>query len=157
MTLDDASFAYQLMNEPAWLQNIGDRGVRSIADARSYIESRMIQMYRTVGFGMYLVELKATSMPIGFCGLVQRESLTAPDIGFALMPQYRCSGYAHEAAGAVMRHAAQQLGLAKLFAIVAPGNERSCRLLQRLGFVREGVFRPNPDDIELKLYAVVLP
>jgi ribosomal-protein-alanine N-acetyltransferase len=155
LTQRDAGFAYQLMNDPAWLQNIGDRGVRSIADAGSYIESKMIQMYEALGFGMYLVEIKATSAPIGFCGLVKREALAAPDIGFALMPQFRGNGYAHEAARAVMRHSEEQLGLARLFAIVAPGNQRSSTLLQRLGFVHEGGFRADPNEIELELYAVV--
>jgi ribosomal-protein-alanine N-acetyltransferase len=155
MTLCDAAFACQLMNDPAWLRNIGDRSIRSIADAQSYIESKMTQMYQAVGFGMYLVEFKDTSVPIGFCGLVKREALAAPDIGFAFMPQFRGHGYAHEAARAVMRHAAEQLGLDRLFAIVAPGNERSCKLLQSLGFVHEGGFRPDPNETELKLYAVV--
>ena len=154
MTLSDAAFVCRLLNEPSWLQNIGDRGVRSIVDAESYIESKVIQMYIAMGFGMYVAESKADSVPIGICGLVQREAFPAPDIGFAFMPEFWGQGYAREAATAVMQHSRKQLGLDKLVAIVTPTNERSCRLLESLGFVHEGEFRAGPDDKELKLYAV---
>jgi [ribosomal protein S5]-alanine N-acetyltransferase len=154
MTLSDAAFVCRLLNEPSWLQNIGDRGVRSVADAASYIESKVIQMYTAMGFGMYVAESKADSAPIGICGLVQRPALPAPDIGFAFMPEFWGKGYAREAATAVMRHSRKQLGLDKLLAIVTPSNERSCRLLEALGFVLEGEYRAGADAQALKLYAV---
>jgi RimJ/RimL family protein N-acetyltransferase len=157
MAVSDAPFVYRLLNEPSWLQNIGDRGVRSIADAESYIESKVIPMYTLMGFGMCVAESKADAVPLGMCGLVRREALPAPDIGFALVPEYWGKGYAREAAMAVMHHAGQQLGLDRLLAIVTPSNVRSCRVLESLGFMHEGVFRASPHDKELKLYAVTLP
>jgi RimJ/RimL family protein N-acetyltransferase len=156
MAVSDAAFVYRLLNEPSWLQNIGDRGVRSIADAASYIESKVISMYTVMGFGMYVAESKADAVPLGMCGLVRREALPAPDIGFAFAPEYWGKGYAREAATAVMHHAGTQLGLDQLLAIVTPTNVRSCRLLESLGFRYEAVFRAVPHDQELKLYAITL-
>jgi len=156
MTSADAAFVCRLLNEPSWLQNIGDRGVRTSTDAASYIESKIMQAYETLGFGMYLVESSADSVPMGMCGLVQRETLPVPDMGFAFLPEFWGKGYAHEASIAVMRHAVGQLGLVRLLAIVAPDNERSCKLLETLGFAHEGEYRSGPNEERLKKYAMTL-
>jgi len=154
VTVGDASFICRLLNEPSWLQNIDDRGVRTIADAQSYIESRVIRSYQLTGFGMYLVELTHQSLPIGTCGLVKREALPLPDLGFAFLPQFWGQGYAREAACAMVQHAREHLRIPKLLGIVKPDNERSCRLLEALGFALEGTFRPDLQAQELQLYAV---
>jgi [ribosomal protein S5]-alanine N-acetyltransferase len=125
-----------LLNEPSWLENIGDRGVRTLADAEGYIKNNIWAAYRTCGFGLYAVELKPIPMPIGLCGLVQRDFLSSPDLGFALLPDYVGHGYATEAARAVIAYAHATLRIAQLYAIVQPGNERSVSLLGRLGFKR---------------------
>jgi RimJ/RimL family protein N-acetyltransferase len=146
--LADAPFLCGLLNEPSWLQNIGDRGVRTSLDAQRYIQDKFIGSYESLGFGMYLVELKGQQTPIGLCGLVRRGYLPGPDIGFANLPQFWGSGYAFEAAGAIMRYSRSGLGLAKLLAIVKPENIRSVKLLDRLGFTQEGECRvPSTDEL----------
>lgn len=136
--LADAAFLLRLLNEPSWLENIGDRGVRSHADAERYIRDTFQAPYRTLGYGMYVVALKVSGQPIGVCGLVRRDFLPGPDLGFALLPEFVGGGYACEAARAVMGHAQHTLGIARLYALVKRGNQRSVRVLDRLGFRHQG-------------------
>lgn len=131
----DAPFVLRLLNDPTFLRYIGDRGVRDLDDARRYIVRGMVDSYERHGFGLWLVELcEAGDEPIGLCGLVSREGLDAPDIGFALLPQWWSRGLAHEAASAVMAHARRVIGLERVLAIANPDNASSVRLLQKLGF-----------------------
>src|SRR5690349_7590910 len=104
-TRDDAAFVLRQVNQPDWLRNIGDRKVRSVDDARAYVETRMLAPYQALGYGMYVIVLKATGEPIGMCGLVQRDYLPDPDIGFSLLQAHWGRGYALEAARAVVEHA----------------------------------------------------
>jgi RimJ/RimL family protein N-acetyltransferase len=137
LVLDDAPFMLRLVNDPSWLQFIGDKGVRTEDDARNYLAQGPLDMYERLGFGLYLVELREGSVPIGICGLIKRESLADVDIGFAYLPEFRGQGYAHEAALAVMTHARCDYSIRRLVAITAPGNEKSIRLLARLGMTLE--------------------
>ena len=136
MALEDAAFLLRLLNEPSWLENIGDRGVRTLADAEDYIRNNIWAAYRSCGFGLYTVQLKSAPSPIGLCGLVKRDFLSSPDLGFALLPEYVGNGYATEAASAVIAYAHATLAIGRLYAIVQPGNARSVSLLERLGFKR---------------------
>ena len=153
LTTADASFILQLVNEPSWLRYIGDKGVRTLEDARRYIESGPLDMYRRLGFGLYHVELKEAGTPIGLCGLIQRPSLENVDLGFALLPQFWALGYAYESASAVMEYGARSLGLTRLVAITSKDNSASIRLLERLGFHFERVAQLSGDAPEVSLYA----
>jgi ribosomal-protein-alanine N-acetyltransferase len=150
VVLSDRAFIFRLLNEPSWLENIGDRGVRSEADAETYITNHIRGQYRAVGYGMYALLLRSTQLPIGLCGLVRREFLSAPDLGFALLPEYVGHGYAAEAARSLLAHAKLAWSVERLYAIVRPGNQRSVRLLQQLGFRRQGICStPQGGDSEL--------
>ena len=151
----DAGFLLALLNDPSWLENIGDRGVRSLADAERYITSNIRAHHQTHGYGMYALQLRSNALPIGMCGLVRRDFLPAPDLGVALLPDWAGQGYAAEAARAVMLHAAGALAVRQLLAIVRPGNERSVRLLERLGFRHQGPC-PTPEGEVLELYGTQL-
>jgi RimJ/RimL family protein N-acetyltransferase len=147
-TLDDAPFILELVNDPAWLQFIGDRGVRTLDDARSYIANGAIKSYERDGFGFYLVERKEDHTLLGMCGLVKREGLEDVDIGFAFLPDYRSKGYAYEAASAVMQYAKETLGLTRVVAITTQDNHSSGRLLEKLGLRFERLVQ-MPNDTEL--------
>lgn len=152
LTLDDAPFYLQLLNEPSWLAHIGDRGVRTPEDAQAHIAAHILAPYATHGFGMYLVQRRGDGTALGLCGLVQREALPAPDIGFALLQQHEGLGYAREAAQAVLWHAFGELQLPRLLAITAPTNLRSTKLLGALGFHFQGMVPVG--DRSLRLYAL---
>jgi RimJ/RimL family protein N-acetyltransferase len=139
----DAAFMLELLNDPAFIENVGDKGVRTEADAARYIAQGAEASYERFGFGMWLVALKDGGSPVGICGLVRRDELPHADLGFAFLPRHRSLGYAHESAAAVMRHARSALALGRLLAVVVPGNVASRRLLGKLGFHET---RPGADD-----------
>lgn len=149
---DDAAFIRQLVNDPSWLRYIGDRGVRTL-DAARYLEKGPFAMYARLGFGLYLVELKESGEPLGMCGLLKRDALENVDLGFAFLPKFRSQGYAFESASATMDYAKRTLGISRILAVVSPDNDRSTKLLDRLGFRFERLLRLSPDAAEIKLYA----
>jgi RimJ/RimL family protein N-acetyltransferase len=146
LTVDDGAFMLALLNDPAWLQYIGDRGVRTLDQARDYLRKGAIDMYARLGFGLYLVELDATHEPIGICGLIKRDTLPDVDLGFAFLPRFRGGGYAREAAAATMSYARSTLGMQRVVAIVSPENASSIALLEKLGFRFEQSLRLPPNE-----------
>jgi len=156
LTKTDAPFMLQLLNEPSFIRNIGDRGVRTLDDAREYITNGPQASYARFGFGLDLVELRPARTPIGICGLLKRDQLPEPDIGFAFLPAYWSQGYALEAAAAVRDHARDGLELPRLLAIVSPSNAGSIRLLERLGFSYESMTRLTPEAHDVRLYSCAL-
>ncbi len=153
MTVDDAEFVLELLNDPAFIRFIGDRSVRTVDDARQYILNGPISSYDRYGFGLWIVELKAAGESIGMCGLLKRETLDDVDIGFALLPRYRMNGYAAEAASAVLQYGTKVLGLNRIVAIANPDNSASLRLLENLGLRFERFVRLSNDEPEIKLLA----
>ncbi|WP_191276911.1 GNAT family N-acetyltransferase [Neobacillus kokaensis] len=152
-TTDDAEFILELLNDPSWLQYIGDRGIRNVEEARAYILNGSIRMYEQFGFCLYLVERKEDHIPIGICGLVKRDSLEDVDIGFAFLPKYWGSGYAYEAASAVMEYGKQTLGLNRIVAITTQDNHASAKLLEKIGMHFEKLIQlPNDSEI-LRLFS----
>jgi RimJ/RimL family protein N-acetyltransferase len=148
----DAHFILRLVNEPGFLRFIGDRGVRSAADAAEYIQRGPVASYERFGFGLYLVELK-NAEPLGICGLLQRDCLPNVDLGFAFLPEFAGMGYAFEAAEGVVDFGACTLGLKRIVAIALPDNHRSIRLLEKLRFKFEHNLRLPDDAEELMLFA----
>lgn len=150
---EEPGFILQLLNEPLFVRHIGDRGVRSIEAASAYIAMGPVASYARHGLGLLRLELCETGESIGVCGLVKREGLEHPDLGYALLPAYRGQGFAAEAAAAVLAHARDVLELQCVLAITGPDNLASITLLSRLGFSCEGTTRLDPDGPDLKLYA----
>ena len=153
ITADDAEFILTLLNEPAFLRYIGDKKVRNVEDARGYILSGPVASYERHGFGLLLVELRDSHTPIGMCGLLKREELPDPDIGFALLADFWGKGFAFEAARAVLQDADDRLNLQRILAITSLDNETSINLLQRLGFSFEKVVKLTPDGEQLRLFS----
>jgi RimJ/RimL family protein N-acetyltransferase len=150
---NDAPFILALLNEPSFLRYIGDKKVRTLEDARQYIVNGPQATYERHGFGLYQVELRDSHTPIGMCGLLKREELSQPDIGFAFLPDFWNKGFAFEAAAAVLKDARERLQLHRILAIVNPDNEASIGLLQKLGLNFEGNIKLAADRDEVKLFA----
>jgi RimJ/RimL family protein N-acetyltransferase len=134
MTLDDAGFILESLNDPGFIANIGDRGVRTIEDARAYIRDRILASYDGHGFGMFRVALKDGDQAVGTAGFVRRDGLDGPDLGFAFLVAHTGKGYAFEACEALLGWGRQTLELPSLLAITAIDNHASAGLLVRLGF-----------------------
>ena len=156
LTEGDAGFIFKLVNDPSFIQNIGDRNVRTLEDAKRYITNGPVTSYARNGFGLYLVELKDTGEPIGMCGLIRRSILNDVDIGYAYLPRYWSKGYAIEAALAMKQYARDVIGLKRMVAVVDPQNTGSIRLLEKLGMTFDRMVKLAEDDIELKLFSIDL-
>ncbi len=136
---DDADFMLELMNDPGFIKWVADRGIRTTGDAAKYLAEKILPSYARFGFGFYRVDLKVTETPLGICGLIQRETLDVPDVGFAILERFGGKGYAYEAAAAVMDYGRTALALPAIAGVTAPDNRVSIRLLEKLGlkFQRE--------------------
>lgn len=130
----DAEFMLETLNEPAFIENVADRGVRTVADAVDYIAKKVTLSIEQFGFGFYLIELKNSRVPVGICGLIKRETLDDVDIGYSLLERFWGNGYACEAAAAVMNYGRTVVGLQRIVGLTAPTNKRSIKLLKKLGF-----------------------
>jgi ribosomal-protein-alanine N-acetyltransferase len=150
----DAPFILELVNDPDWIRFIGDRGVRTLEDARGYIERGPRSLYAKLGFGLWLVSLKDGGTPIGMCGLIKRDTLEHVDLGYAFMPAFRGQGYAKESAEAARDYAFEVLGLDRLVAITDPANDPSGKLLERLGFRFEATIPYGTEGDVSSLYAL---
>ncbi|TNF88295.1 MAG: GNAT family N-acetyltransferase [Gammaproteobacteria bacterium] len=156
LELDDAAFIFRLLNDPDWIRYIGDKSVTSLDDARAYLEGGPLNSYREHGFGLNRIALVDSDEPIGICGILSRESLPCPDLGFALLPEHRQQGYALEAARAVLQHASHYLALRHVAAILSPQNRASANLLRKLGFRYDKRYQQKSDNTELDSYAIDL-
>ena len=149
----DAAFLLRLLNDPTFIANINDKGIRTVDAAREYLEVTLIPSYTLHGFGLWAVVRRDSGDAIGMCGLIQRDWLADVDLGYALLAEAAGFGYAREAARATLDVATTRLGLTRLAAIVSADNAPSIRLLQDLGFAYEKVVRLPPEDTEIPLYA----
>ena len=152
---EDAPFILTLLNDPAWIRYIGDRGVRTEDGARDYIVQGPIAMYEREGFGLWKTALRGSGEPIGLCGLIKRPTLDDVDLGFAFLPAHRRQGYGREAAQGCLDYSRDVAGLARVVAIVSPDNADSLRLLRALGFAFERTMRMAKDD-EVELHGRAL-
>ena len=162
----DAAFILDLLNQPTFIKYIGDRNVRTLEEAKEFIENHYRQSYREHGFGLYLVELKEAflqsqtlnskskiEMPIGICGFVKRDYLSYADIGFAFLPQFEKKGYAFESTDALMKYGTDVLGFKRILAITTQDNENSGKLLEKIGLKFERLVElPCCEEEELKLF-----
>ena len=149
---NDVVFIFKLLNTPSWLKYIGDRGIKTMDNARDYIITGPMFSYNKHGFGLWLVKLKNDDTPIGICGLIKRDTLEYIDIGFAFLPEYTGKGYALEAAKATMDYAKNELELKRVVAITTKDNESSIALLKKIGFEYEKLIMLPNEDEELMLF-----
>jgi [ribosomal protein S5]-alanine N-acetyltransferase len=151
LELSDDGFILELLNEAAFLRFIGDKGVRSLSDAREYLLKGPIDSYSRHGFGLYATCLHDGTR-VGICGLVKRDGLADVDVGFAFLARHRLRGYAVESAAAVLTHARQALGIQRVVAITAPENLASIAVLERIGLKFERLIKLAEHSPELKLF-----
>jgi RimJ/RimL family protein N-acetyltransferase len=153
LTVDDAEFIFGLVNEPSFLENIGDKGVRNPEDARKFILEGPWANHRDRGYGQFMVELKKSGDPIGICGILYREALEVSDVGGAFFPRFWRQGFAYEAACAVMEYGRSKLGIDRIVGLTKEENTASIRLLEKLGMSFEKTVKMSDDDPGTALYS----
>lgn len=147
----DAPFIVSLLNQPSFLANIGDKGVRDAADAKRYLDQGPLASYRRHGFGLFRVSLRDTLQVVGMCGLIRRDTLDDVDLGYAFLPGFWGRGYAEEAARASLNYGLDELRLPRVVAVITPGNVPSVRVVEKLGmtFRKKVCLGPEEDVIDL--------
>lgn len=152
LTAEDTQFIISLVNSPGWLQYIGDRNIHTDEEAKTYIENGPVKSYEKNGFGLCAVVLKSSNLPIGMCGIIWRNTLDAPDIGFAFLPEYLGKGYGYEVASATLAYAKDVLKLPVILAITVAYNTPSIKLLEKIGLKYVKTFCYEESEEELMLY-----
>jgi RimJ/RimL family protein N-acetyltransferase len=155
VTVDDADLMLAIWNDPAFIHNVSDRGIRTVEQAREAIEGGAQKLFEDYGYGPYCMSLKSDGSMIGICGLFKRHNLEDPDIGFGVLPDFCGKGYAGEAAAAVVNFARNELGIAVLNAIVSPTNAPSIGLIKKLGLTFDQMITMPGDDDAICLYSKV--
>ena len=153
VTVDDTELMLAIWNDPAFIRNVSDRGIRTVEQARDAIESGAQKLFEDYGYGPYCMSLKSDGTMIGICGLFKRDNLEDPDIGFGVLPDYCGKGYAGEAAVAVVNFARKELGISALTAIVSPTNAPSIGLIKKLGLTFDQMITMPGDDDAICLYS----
>ena len=153
ITIEDAEFVLRLVNEPSFVSNIGDKGVKNLHDAKRFILEGYWTNQERPGYGMFLVALKGGGDLIGGCGLLYRKVLDVTDIGFAFLPEYWYRGFAYEAAEAILKYGHSTLGVKKIVGLTSQGNLNSIKLLKKLGLGFEKTVKMSDDDPGTVLYS----
>ena len=153
----DTDFIFALLNSANWLEYIGDRGIRTLSDAKAYIDNQLIAAYTDLGFGLYLMIEKTGQTPIGLCGFLQRDYLDHPDIGFAISPEFEGQGYTTEAGRSMMAYGRDQLGFTKILAITTATNHGSQQVLTKLGLHPNGTVLHPVEKNELLVFTSDIP
>ncbi len=149
---DDAEFLFKLMNTQKWYDFIGDRGIKTVDDARQYIMNKMHPKLSEKGFVNHLMIDKTTNKIVGTCSLHDRDGVDGMDIGYALLPEFEGKGYASEGAQAMISLAFNVHQQKRISAITSDDNKQSYGLLEKLGFTQNGYIKlPNSDE-SIRLY-----
>ncbi|PAJ75247.1 hypothetical protein CJF42_06250 [Pseudoalteromonas sp. NBT06-2] len=138
MKEDDNAFVLAHFNEPLFIKNIADKKIYNLEDAQQFLIDGPMKSYQKNGFGMFLILLKDSNIPIGSCGLFKRDNTDDIDLGYALMSQYHKQGYLQEAAKAVLDYAKNELKLTRILGYTAKDNINSVNVLNKLGFSMQG-------------------
>lgn len=147
----DAAFVLELYNTPDWIKYIGDRNIKTIEAAATYIQEKMNPQLERLGYSNYTVIRKSDNTKIGSCGLYDRVGLEGVDLGFAFLPKYYKQGYANESASKVKELAFEKFELSILEAITVHYNTSSINLLKKLNFqFVKNMYLPNdPEKVML--------
>jgi RimJ/RimL family protein N-acetyltransferase len=145
--LEDGDPLLALTSDPEAMRFIG--GVHpNVADDPGFVVRRWLDRWEANGFGQFVAERREDGAVLGRVGLVVWDTRDwriktiretgehgQPELGWALARAYWGYGYATEAALAVRRWAREDLRMKRLISVIAPENERSQRVAEKLGCI----------------------
>ena len=142
LQLSDAGFILKEWGDPVVTHYMRDEEpLKALEQAQAWMQSLQAPE-ETPGFRWWGIELKAKGSLIGTCGYCfwDRQHHHA-EIGYDLWPDYWGQGLMPEALRALLRHGFHTLGMHRVQATTHTENRRSQRVLEKLGFQREGILR----------------
>lgn len=146
---DRAPFA-ALNADPAVVEHLQGASTREASDA---FVDRIETHWREHGWGLWAVEVPGSAPFIGYVGLWPAPFLDRDppiEIGWRLASDQWGRGYATEASRAALDFAFRELGLERVHSFTVPQNERSWRVMERIGMSRvpDGDFdHPRVDPV----------
>jgi RimJ/RimL family protein N-acetyltransferase len=128
----------QINADPRVMEYLGEILSREQSDE---VVERIETHFQTHGFGLFAAELSEGGEFIGFVGLAVPtfEAAFTPcvEIGWRLAAEYWGAGLATEGAREIVRYAFEELRLPELVSMTAIGNERSRRVMAKLGMTHD--------------------
>lgn len=158
-TMNDASFIHELLNQDSFKDNIADKQINSLEDAKQYITTAFIEPYKSNTFAPYVVCLRDEARDfkaIGISGLYKRPNLHFPDLGYAFLDEWSGQGFASEAAQVMINYTKDSLKQGYICALTSPKNQRSISLLEKCGFKLATQIIFNKDQGISNLYQLCL-
>lgn len=156
ISTEDAPFILTLYNTPKFYQFIGDKGLRTVTDARQYIEENMLPLFVQYQTGTYIISLQENGEAVGTVGLYNRAGIDGFDLGFALLPAYERKGIMFTACQLLLDQLKTELRLEHLSAVTRTNNQASQGLLKKLGFVEKGNIKLPQDNNVSRLFTLSL-
>ncbi|KAF2135749.1 uncharacterized protein K452DRAFT_292971 [Aplosporella prunicola CBS 121167] len=153
-------FLVYLYNTPEFIASLCGKSthITTREAARKRLATLFIDEHVRNGYGTYLVSLKPdgansskvsgdisiqqklqSCKMIGSVSLLLGETYTAPDLGFAIVPEETRKGYAKEASKGLLKYAKEILGIDAVLGLFYPSNESSRAMFRSLGFESRGV------------------
>jgi len=151
VSLEDAEFILELVNSKEYIENIGERNIRTLSEAQDYIQEKMVNHFKQHGYGNFLMTTKKDGAKIGCVSLYNRPDVDGVDIGFVLLHRYTKNGFAYEGAHALKIYAKETLGLSGITAFTTKENKDSQRLIEKLGlqFKKNMIFEDEKEELML--------
>ncbi|TDY22446.1 RimJ/RimL family protein N-acetyltransferase [Paraburkholderia sp. BL6665CI2N2] len=138
---DDAQGLFAIWSDPEAMRYFPFRAMTSLDQATDRVSRKLKTSADGQDF-ICVVELRATREVLGDCALFNaNEQCRRAEIGFSLKRKHWGNGFMQEAASALIEHGFGTLNLHRIEADIDPRNSASARLLERLGFIREGLLR----------------
>lgn len=156
ITLEDAPFFLELVNTPNFKKYIGDKKLSTLIGVEEYLKAGILKSYEDHGFSYYKLRLHESDETLGIVGILKRDNLECPDIGFAMLPQFEGQGYGFESSKAMMQVAKDKFKIDKIAAITLEYNVNSINLITKLGLEFEKKVKPFADEEELLFFAKIL-
>lgn len=153
LSLDDAQLYFDILNSPGWINNIGDRGIKTLIDAENYVRKNIALNNDDSGQCVYKMVLSNTGEEIGVCSLLKRPELRHYDIGFAIFSRFENNGYTTEGSQALLDYAMKELNIFPVIGITTKENIASQRVLQKIGLKKIGTTNLKDDPEILFLFS----
>lgn len=120
-----------------------DGGYEPETSMKSKFYKKCMKLFRLQKEERFMIELKSENRCVGTVHImdVDNRQVPAKEIGYGICPSYQNQGYATEALRAAVSYCFEELNAELLTAKAITPNTASIRVLEKLGFVREGIRR----------------
>lgn len=141
LTARDVDAVFAVFSDPRMMRYWSTPAMKERAEATAYV-TRIHEGYGSRSLFQWGIERKDDEQVMGTCTLFQIDAANMrAELGYGLASAYWSQGYMREALTALIGFSFEKLKFRRLEADVDPRNENSLRLLDKLGFTREGLLR----------------